>query len=131
MSVEPYAVRFQIGTRVMPPAESKTPARPKLTMMQDAALIRARFKRVMGSYFEQGGDNEANIRRKDEAQQRRAALAKGILTMTAETGATVDQISKAMNATEHQVKQVLRRLGKEGKVKTIRRNRGGWLWVKA
>jgi len=44
MTIEPYSIRYAIGTAVLPPKPAPKQLRPAMTLEQDAAAIRRRMK---------------------------------------------------------------------------------------
>lgn len=131
MSIEPQHVRFTIGTKVVPPKPSKPIPQPKLSMAEEAALVRARFNKKWGRYADYSEhDNDPNEARRVEAQDRRDRITAMILALLAQNGPmTAKAIWAQMREPEEHIRHVMRLLDKAGKIVMGRRTREGHLWT--
>jgi hypothetical protein len=86
MSIEPYAIRFAIGTKVMPPKQHKPVPTPKLSMADEAKAVNARFKRKWGAYSQYPDGNDPNEARRIEAADRCENIEAVILAMLQQYG---------------------------------------------
>ena len=126
MTIEPYAVRYSIGTRVVPPKPDTTPPRPTVSYEQDAANIRARFRsghncmgQMKASEYNQAKAAEAALRMtRDRGEIMEALRVHGPLMakgLAAITGLHMDRISK-----------ILRALSAEGRAVSQKKSGKNW-----
>ena len=131
MTIEPYAARFQIGQKVIPPKTDKKIEKPIMSMEKEAELVRARFHQVCSprtDYAGAGGYGQEA--RKAEAEDRQARLEKAILAHVKATGgATRAQISARINAPPKRIGAIMVILNKSGKLIKHQRTRDGWIWI--
>ena len=132
MSIEPYAIRFTIGTRVMPPKQHKPLPTPKLSMADEAKAVNARFKRKWGVHAEYPNGNDPNEARRIEAADRRENIEAVILAMLQQHGPmTAKDLWRQMHEPEEQIRHVMRILDKQKRIVMGRRTRDGHLWSAA
>ena len=131
MSIEPQNVRFTIGTKAIPPKPHRVIPMPKLSMAEEAALVRARFNKKWGRYADYSEhDNDPNEARRVEAQDRRDRITAMILALLAQNGPmTAKAIWAQMREPEEQIRYVMRLMDKAGKIVMGRRTREGHLWA--
>ena len=131
MTVEPQnAITVRI-VQPMPPKPSKPIPQPKLSMAEEAALVRARFNKKWGRYADYSEhDNDPNEARRVEAQDRRDRITAMILALLAQNGPmTAKAIWAQMREPEEQIRYVMRLMDKAGKIVMGRRTRDGHLWT--
>jgi len=128
VSVEPCNVRFHIGTKVIGPKQAKTIPQPKLSMAQEAKLVRARFNAKWGRYTgspDNGGDpNES--RHRQSIAEREALAAKALALITARPRSSAE-MREHFGMSENKMRAALGMLRSQGKV-IVGRQGGGAIW---
>jgi len=131
MPVDPLAVRYPVGTTVLPPKPAPVLAMPKLSMAEEAFHVRARFSKVCNPHADYTGGVDAKVK-KAEAEDRRAKLEQSVLAHVKATGgATRAQISDRIHATLKRTGAAIFVLSKAGKLTKGERISEGWVWVAA
>lgn len=129
--IEPSAVRFTIGTKVIPPKQHKPVQRPKLSMPAEAAQVRARFNKKWGRYAQYTEGNDPNEARRILAQDRRERMAAVIMALINQHGEmTLKAISVQLNEPDEQIRYVMRIMGQRQQIVMGRRTRDGHVWRK-
>ncbi len=135
MSIEPSAVRFTIGTRIVPP-EAKKPEGIRISedelawhMARDAKQVMRRVQKQWGRTQDGGPGLSANQARRDQARERRNAFAARILALLAEKPLMpTRQIEDALNLSQEQTRTILTELRKAGTVSADKGHNGHFLW---
>ena len=109
--------------RAIPPKTAPKELAPKLSMTEDAALVRIRAHRAWGAVSESAAAKEANMRRAVEAQQRREALCERIMASLATPRHKAD-LARLLGVSEASIRQAVAVLSKAGLI-TWRRGAGG------
>lgn len=89
---------------------------PRVSMADDAKLVRERARRTWGFSAPSASGSDANEKRSAEAKQRCDALARQIMAMLASGPATSAEIREATGETESLVAKALRQLRDQGLV---------------
>jgi DNA-binding transcriptional ArsR family regulator len=97
----------------MPPKPAPVIPQPKLSMAEEAKQVRARFERTWGYCRTQATDGE-NLRRKQEADANRDALAAKALKLMARREVTSGEMREAFGVSENQMRNALGLLREQG-----------------
>lgn len=129
MTIEPCNVRFTIGTKVVGPKQAKPIPMPKLSMAQEAKLVRARFNAKWGKYTSNGCEADPNNARSREAAERRVTVAASIEKLLRKEGPlTRSGIMSKLRLTDNPAREAMRELTKSGRIVMGARTREGHLW---
>lgn len=109
--------------RAIPPKPAPKELAPKLSIAEDAALVRIRARRAWGAVSESAAAKEANMRRAVEAQQRREALCERIIAAL-DTPRHKADLARLLGVSEASIRQAVAVLSKAGRI-TWRRGAGG------
>lgn len=107
--------------RAIPPKPAPVTLSPRISMAEDAKLIRQRTHRAWGFSTPSASGSDANEKRSAAAKQRCDALARQIMAMLASGPATSSEIREATWETENLVAKALRDLREQGMVRSVRR----------
>lgn len=121
MSIEPSQARTVIIRSPIPPKPAPVTLSPRVSMAEEAKLIRERARRTWGFSSASASGSDANEKRSAEAKQRCDALARQIMAMLASGPATSAEIRDATGETESLVAKALRQLRGQGLVRSVRR----------
>ena len=131
MTIEPSSVRFTIGTKVLGPKMAKPIPQPKLSMAQEAKLVRARFNAKWGRYTGSpdigGCPNES--RHRVSIAEREALAAKALALITTHPRSSAE-MREHFGMSENKMGAALGMLRSQGKVFTKRLG-GGTMWYAA
>lgn len=120
MTIEPHHAHTVCIRAALPPKPEPVTLAPKLSMADEAKLIRARTHRAWGFTTSTASGTDANEKRSAAAKQRCDALARQIMTMLASGPATSAEIRDATGETESLVAKALRALRGQGLVRSVR-----------
>ncbi len=109
--------------RAIPPKPAPKVLAPKISMAEDAALVRIRANRAWGAVSESAAAKEANMRRAVEAQRRCEALCDRIMASLATPRHKAD-LARLLGVSEASIRQAVTVLSKAGRI-TWRRGAGG------
>ena len=121
MSIEPSQARTVIIRSPIPPKPAPVTLSPRVSMAEDAKLVRERARRTWGFTSASASGSDANEKRSAAAKQRCDALARQIMAMLASGPATSAEIRDATGETESLVAKALRQLRGQGLVRSVRR----------
>lgn len=121
MTIEPSQARTVIIRSPIPPKPAPVTLSPRVSMAEEAKLIRERARRTWGFSSASASGSDANEKRSAEAKQRCDALARQIMAMLASGPATSAEIRDATGETESLVAKALRQLRGQGLVRSVRR----------
>lgn len=121
MTIEPSAARTVCIRAAIPPKPAPVTLAPKLSLADDAKLIRERARRTWGFSAPSASGSDANEKRSAAAKQRCDALARQIMAMLASGPATSAEMREATRETESLVAKALRQLRGQGLVRSVRR----------
>ena len=124
--IEPYAVRFAIGTKVIGPKPATVIPAPKLSMSQDAERIARRSNKHWGFRIPSTGMGEANQRRSDEAKERRAELCRKILALIAEHPRAKGDLAEKLGVSHQAIRDAFKAL--DGQVVSFKGAGGLHYW---
>ena len=124
--IEPYAVRFTIGTKVIGPKLATVIPQPKLSMVEEARLIRHRAHRAWGMATPGAAGREANQRRSDEAKERRAELCRKIMSLIAEHPRAKADLAEKLGVSHQAIRDAFKAL--DGQVVSFKGAGGLHYW---
>ncbi len=107
MSIEPHNCRTVSIRSVMPPKPEPKALSPKLSMAEEAKLVRARGLRAFGSYTARGSSEEINAQRKAAADAARDDLAARALALITKAPRTSGEMRAHFNVSENQMRNAL------------------------
>ena len=128
MSIEPSQARTVIIRSPIPPKPAPVTLSPRVSMAEDAKLVRERARRTWGFTSASASGSDANEKRSAAAKQRCDALARQIMAMLASGPATSAEIRDATVETESLVAKALRQLREQGLVRSVRRGHTA-VWI--
>lgn len=128
MTVEPHHARTVHIPAAMPPKPAPVTLAPRVSMADDAKLVRERARRTWGFTSASASGSDANEKRSAAAKQRCDALARQIMAMLASGPATSAEIRDATVETESLVAKALRQLREQGLVRSVRRGHTA-VWI--
>ena len=128
MSIEPHHARTVHIRAALPPKPAPVTLSPRVSMAEDAKLVRERARRTWGFTSASASGSDANEKRSAAAKQRCDALARQIMAMLASGPATSAEIRDATGETESLVAKALRQLRGQGLVRSVRRGHTA-VWV--
>ena len=121
MTIEPTAAHTVHIRAALPPKPAPVTLAPRVSMADDAKLVRERARRTWGFTSASASGSDANEKRSAAAKQRCDALARQIMAMLASGPATSAEIRDATRETESLVAKALRQLSGQGMVRSVRR----------
>lgn len=121
MTIEPHHARTVHIRAALPPKPAPVTLSPRVSMAEDAKLVRERARRTWGFTSASASGSDANEKRSAAAKQRCDALARQIMAMLASGPATSAEIREATRETENLVAKALRQLRGQGLVRSVRR----------
>lgn len=121
MTIEPSQARTVIIRSPIPPKPAPVTLSPRVSMAEDAKLIRERARRTWGFSAPSASGSDANEKRSAAAKQRCDALARQIMAMLASGPASSAEIRDATGETESLVAKALHQLRGQGMVRSVRR----------
>ena len=128
MSIEPHHARTVCIRSPIPPKPAPVTLAPRVSMAEDAKLIRERARRTWGFTTASASGSDTNEKRSAAAKQRCDALARQIMAMLASGPATSAEIREATRETENLVAKALRQLRGQGLVRSVRRGHTA-VWI--
>lgn len=128
MTVEPHHARTVHIRAALPPKPAPVMLAPRVSMAEEAKLIRERARRTWGFSTASASGSDANEKRSAAAKQRCDALARQIMSMLASGPATSAEIREATGETESLVAKALRQLRGQGLVRSVRRGHTA-VWI--
>jgi hypothetical protein len=124
-----YAIRTVCTPRVMPPKMPHTPQRPAMSLEQDAAAIRKRFRRSQNYQTGHTQAREANAAQMAEAKARIARENQAIADLLAFGGPyTIDHIAKAIGIPRDRASDILRAMEAKSTARYSRGERNRKMW---
>lgn len=124
MTIEPHHARTVHIPAAMPPKPAPVTLKPKLPHEADAALIRARTHRAWGFTTSTASGTDANAKRNQDAQARRAALILRVMDLLQSGPATAAEMRAALAETQAQLCNALTQAKAQGLIDYSRRGRG-------
>ena len=124
MSLEPHHARTVHIHAALPPKPAPVALAPKLSMADDAKLIRARTHRAWGFTTSTASSIDANAKRNQEAQARRAALILRVMGLLQSGPATAAEMRAALGETQAQICNSLTQAKAQGLIDYSRWGRG-------
>ena len=124
MTIEPSQARTVHIHAALPPKPAPVALAPKLSMADDAKLIRARTHRAWGFTTSTASSIDANAKRNQEAQARRAALILRVMDLLKSGPATAAEMRAALGETQAQICNALTQAKAQGLVDYSRWGRG-------
>ncbi len=127
MSIEPHNVRTVSIRSVMPPKADKPKGVPipesllASLMAKEARAVRARFIRKWGVNNTQPSGDDANGRRKAEADARRDELAEDVMVLLAKRPWTSRQMRDHLMVSENRIRNALGYLRETGRTDFARK----------
>lgn len=132
MTIEPTNAFTVCTPAVLPPKPDPKPLAPRFTPAEDAARIRARYRKTWGETRDGGPGLSANEKRMIEARERRERFAAQILALLADSPLLpTRKIEKIINLSHEQTRTILAAMRKEGTVIMRKNANGHSLWVLA
>ena len=128
MPIEPTAAHTVHIRAALPPKPAPVTLAPRVSMADDAKLVRERARRTWGFTSASASGSDANEKRSAAAKQRCDALARQIMAMLASGPATSAEIRDATVETESLVAKALRQLREQGLVRSVRRGHTA-VWI--
>lgn len=128
MSIEPHHAHTVCIRAALPPKPAPVTLAPRVSMADDAKLVRERARRTWGFTSASASGSDANEKRSAAAKQRCDALARQIMAMLASGPATSAEIRDATVETESLVAKALRQLREQGLVRSVRRGHTA-VWI--
>lgn len=128
MSIEPSQARTVCIRSPIPPKPAPVTLSPRVSMAEEAKLIRERARRTWGFSSASASGSDANEKRSAEAKQRCDALARQIMDMLASGPATSAEMREATGETESLVAKALRQMREQGLVSSVRRGHTA-VWI--
>ena len=128
MTIEPTAAHTVCIRAALPPKPAPVTLAPRVSMADDAKLVRERARRTWGFTSASASGSDANEKRSAAAKQRCDALARQIMAMLASGPATSAEIRDATVETESLVAKALRQLREQGLVRSVRRGHTA-VWI--
>lgn len=123
MSIEPTNAFTVCIPAVLPPKSDPKPLAPRFTPEEDAARIRARYRRTWGA----DSASEANERARLEAKAKRSAQIEQIAALMARHGEmTVSDVQGHMALSREQTRVVLRLMRIDGRAEFFKRGGNGF-----
>ena len=116
MTIEPSQARTVCIRSPIPPKPAPVTLSPRVSMADDAKLIRERARRTWGFSSASASGSDANEKRSAAAKQRCDALARQIMDMLANGPATSAEMREATRETESLVAKALRQMHEQGLV---------------
>ncbi len=127
MTIEPSAVRFTFGARVLPPKPEPTTARPLMSIEEDAKRINARTRKAWGETGNQHFGKTANAVRTAAARERDAELTPVILDiLRSNTRTSRREIMRVTGLSCDVVRRILDAMQEKGTVTYHRTAPKGW-----
>ena len=124
MTNEPHHARTDCIRSPIPPKPAPVTLAPKLPHEADAALIRARTHRAWGFITSTTSGADANAKRNQEAQARRAALILRVMDLLKSGPATAAEMRAALGETQAQLRNALTQAKAQGLIDYSRWGRG-------
>lgn len=124
MTIEPTAAHTVCIRAVLPPKPAPRVLNPALSHEADAALIRARTHRAWGFTTATASSIDANAKRNQEAQARRAALILRVMDLLKSGPATAAEMRAALGETQAQLCNALTQAKAQGLIDYSRWGRG-------
>ena len=128
MTIEPSQAHTVHIRAALPPKPAPVTLKPRVSMAEEAKLIRERARRTWGFSSASASGFDANEKRSAAAKQRCDALARQIMAMLASGPATSAEIREATRETENLVAKALRLLRGQGMVRSVRRGHTA-VWI--
>ena len=128
MTIEPSQAHTVCIRAAIPPKPAPVTLSPRVSMAEDAKLVRERARRTWGFTSASASGSDANEKRSAAAKQRCDALARQIMAMLASGPATSAEIREATRETENLVAKALRLLRGQGMVRSVRRGHTA-VWI--
>lgn len=130
MTIEPSQAHTVCIRAVLPPKPAPRVLAPKLSMSDEAKLIRARTHRAWGFITPVGSREKANENRVAEAKRRRDEMADRIADLLAKgTPMTAPQIQHHFAVSDNHTRVVLTEMRRAGRVTGTKGPRGVFLWA--
>ena len=130
MTIEPSQAHTVCIRAVLPPKPAPRVLAPKLSMSDEAKLIRARTHRAWGFITPVGSREKANENRAAEAKRRRDEMADRIADLLGQgTPMTAPQIQAHFAVSDNHTRVVLSEMAKAGRVTGTKGPRGVFLWA--
>lgn len=107
MTVEPSQAYTIFIRKVMPPRPAPVIPMPKLSMAEEAAQVRARFRRTWGPQDSRASGEEANAKSKMAAEARRDELIAKAMELLSKQELTSGQMRDICHASENQMRNAL------------------------
>ncbi|HRH13476.1 MAG TPA: hypothetical protein PK225_03900 [Azonexus sp.] len=124
MSIEPHHARTVHIRAAIPPKPEPVTLAPKLSMADEAAQVRARTHRAWGFTTSTASGTDANAKRNQEAQARRAALILRVMDLLQSGPATAAEMRAALGETQAQLCNALTQAKAQGLIDYSRWGRG-------
>lgn len=124
MTIEPTAANTVCIRAALPPKPEPVTLKPKITHEADAALIRARTHRAWGFTTSTTSGADANAKRNQEAQARRAALILRVMDLLKSGPATAAEMRAALGETVAHLCNALTQAKAQGLIDYSRWGRG-------
>ena len=124
MTIEPSQAHTVYRPAAMPPKPAPVTLAPKLSMAEEASLIRARTHRAWGFTTSTASGTDANAKRNQEAQARRAALILRVMDLLQSGPATAAEMRAALGETQAQLCNALTQAKAQGLIDYSRWGRG-------
>ena len=128
MSIEPHHARTVHIPAAMPPKPAPVTLSHRVSMAEDAKLVRERARRAWGFTTASASGSDTNEKRSAAAKQRCDALARQIMAMLASGPATSAEMRETTRETESLVAKALRELRGHGLVRSVRRGHTA-VWI--
>ncbi len=128
MTIEPSQARTVCIRSPIPPKPAPVTLAPRVSMADDAKLIRERARLTWGFSSASASGSDANEKRSAAAKQRCDALARQIMAILASGPATSAEIREATGETDSLVAKALRQLRGQGLVRSVRRGHTA-VWI--
>ena len=124
MSIEPHHAHTVCIRAALPPKAAPRVLAPKLSMSDEAAQVRARTHRAWGFTTSTASGTDANAKRNQDAQARRAALILRVMDLLKSGPATAAEMRAALGETQAQLCNALTQAKAQGLIDYSRWGRG-------
>lgn len=129
MSIEPHHARTVCIRAVLPPKPAPVTLAPKLSMAEEAKLIRARTTKAWGHITHASSRAKSNEKRAATARRNREETANRIAALLGNgAGMTAPELQTHFTVSQNHIRTVLTEMHKAGRVAFSRDSRGGVHW---
>jgi hypothetical protein len=126
VSIDPSSAYTVLRRPLLPPKPAPRILSPKLSMVDEAAQVRARFRAKWPAL---SGGASANAERSEEGRQRQAELVSRVTDLLSQHGPmTAQQLMAATDVSKSRMGAAIQRMQDNGKIAKGARTNNGYLW---